>query len=310
MFLHEDEECHVIHGDCITEMVKMPDGCVDFSIFSPPFPAVYSYQSSPADIGNSEDLKSESKLHLSFFYRQIRRVMKPGRAMIVHVMQIVRMKRQHKEGGMFDFRGLNIRIAERAGLIYDYDWLVRRNPQAQSIRTKSRALAFAGLESDRAGSRGAMCDYLIKFRAPGENIVPIRDAEIEADEEGEKTAKSFVPTQVSRDEWIDWAEGYWTGIKETDTLNVAEARSPEDEKHICCLQLGIIERCVRLFSNPGEIVFSPFAGIGSEGYVSLLHNRRFFGIELKKEYHSTCLRNLERAIKKRVSKSKDLFSGV
>src|SRR4029077_3139070 len=134
--LAKNEEYKVILGDCITEMAKMPAGSIDLSVFSPPFPALYAYTSSAADIGNSEDLKAETKLHLSFFYRQLARILKPGRVVVVHVMQIVRMKRQSREGGMLDFRGLNIKLAERAGLVYDYDWAVRKNPQSQAIRTK------------------------------------------------------------------------------------------------------------------------------------------------------------------------------
>lgn len=272
-----DGNYHVHHGDCITHMSEMPRACVDFSIFSPPFPALYAYTSSESDIGNSENLDHEAKLHLSFFYRQLAGVMKPGRAIVVHVMQIPRMKRSG-EVGLFDFRGLNIRIGQRAGLVYEYDWLVRKNPQAQAIRTKSRELQFSGLESDRAAQRGTLGDYLIKFRAPGENAERI-------DAKG----------QVSRNDWIKWAECCWDDIRETDTLNVREARSEDDVKHICPLQLEVIDRCVRLFSDPGEMVFSPFTGIGSEGYVAVKRGRRFYGCELKDEYHAAALRNLQRA---------------
>lgn len=284
-------EYHVHHGDCITHMSELPDRCFDMSIFSPPFPALYAYTSEASDIGNSEDLNHEAKLHLSFFYRQLARVVKPGRVIVVHVMQIPRMKRSG-EVGLFDFRGLNIRIGQRAGLVYEYDWLIRKNPQAQAIRTKSRELQFSGLESDRAKQRGTLGDYLIKFRVPGENANRI-------DESG----------QVSRNDWIDWAECCWADIRETDTLNVSEGRGENDTKHICPLQLEVIRRCVRLFSDPGELVFSPFAGIGSEGYVAVSLGRRFYGCELKDEYHAAALRNLERARNTRMSESEcGLFS--
>ena len=255
------------------------------------FPSLYAYTGSQNDIGNSEDLSGDAKLHLSFFYRQLARVVKPGRVIVVHVMQIPRMKRVDKLGGLHDFRGLNIRLAERAGLVYEYDWSVRKNPQAQAIRTRSRELQFAGLESDRAKSRGSLPDYLIKFRTQGENTVPV-------DSDGD----------VSRNNWIDWAECCWTDIKETDTLNVSEGRGEDDTKHICPLQLGVIERLVRLFSNPGEIVFSPFAGIGSEGYTALKLGRRFYGCELKDEYYRAAIANCERALKQRAIIDKDLFA--
>lgn len=248
--------------------------------FRPHFPSLYAYTSKEADIGNSEDLKGEAKLHLSFFYRQLARVVKPGRVIMVHVCQIARMKRSGGVG-LFDFRGLNIRLGERAGLVYEYDWLIRKNPQAQAIRTRSRELQFSGLESDRAKSRGTLGDYLLKFRVPGDNAVPINSDK-----------------EVSRDDWIKWAECCWNDIKETDTLNVKEGRGKDDTKHICPLQLGLIERLILLYSNPGEIVFSPFTGIGSEGYMALKLGRRFYGCELKEEYHRAALRNMKRAMDK------------
>lgn len=288
-FITGEYQIHL--GDCIPHMANMPAASVDFSVFSPPFPALYAYTSSPSDIGNSENLKHEAKLHLSFFYRQLSRIVRPGRAIVVHVMQIPRMKRSG-EVGLFDFRGLNIRIGERCGLVYEYDWLVRKNPQAQAIRTKSRELQFSGLESDRAKQRGTLGDYLIKFRAPGENAKAIN-------------AKD----QVTRNNWIDWAECCWHDIRETDTLNVSEGRSEDDTKHICPLQLQVIDRLVRLYSDPGEVVFSPFTGIGSEGYTALKLGRLFYGCELKPEYHRTAIKNCERAICERESfRQSGLFS--
>lgn len=276
-----DGEYQIDLCDSIEHMATLPKACFDFSIFSPPFPSLFAYTSSPADIGNSESLRTEAKIHLSFFFRQLARVIKPGRVVMVHVMQIPRMKRSG-EVGLHDFRGMTIKLGERAGLVYEFDWLVRKNPQAQAIRTRSRELQFTGLESDRAKSRGTLGDYLIKFRAPGENAVPI-------DSKGE----------VSRNEWIEWAEACWNDIRETNTLNVSEGRGEDDTKHICPLQLDVIDRLVRLYSNPGEIVFSPFAGIGSEGFGSLLRFRRFQGCELKQEYVDAAKVNLERALKLR-----------
>lgn len=275
----DGKEFFIHHGDCIEHMPELPDACFDFSVFSPPFPSVYAYTSSERDIGNSEDLRHEAKLHMSFFYRQLARLIKPGRAVVVHVMQIPRMKRSGEQG-LFDFRGFNIRLAERAGLIFEYDWGVPKNPQAQAIRTKSRELQFAGLESDRAKCRGALPDYLLKFRAPGENAVRVKG-----------------DGQVSRNDWIQWAEAFWYGIRETDTLNVKEGRGDDDTKHICPLQLGVINRCVRMFTNPGEIVFSPFAGIGSELYESLKLGRRAYGCELKDEYFAAAGMNCQRGVK-------------
>jgi len=307
MLLTDSERWKLHEGDCITHMLEeMPKQSVDMAVFSPPFPALYAYTGEACDIGNSEDLKNEAKFHLGIFYRGLEQVLKPGRVAIVHVMQIPRLKRSG-EVGLHDFRGLNIRLGERAGLVYEYDWVVRKNPQAQAIRTKSRELQFSGLESDRAKSRGTLGDYLIKFRAAGNNAIPINDGEFIYDDDGEKPVglKRVVDTQVSRNDWIDWAECCWFNIKETDTLNTRNAKSEEDVKHICPLQLGVINRLVRLYSNPGELVFSPFAGIGSEGYESIKLGRQFYGCEIKPEYIAECKKNLATATE--LSKQATLF---
>lgn len=281
MLLSNGTRWRIVQQDCVEHMATMPAASVDFAVFSPPFPTLYAYSSLPEDIGNSEDLKGEAKFHLSCFYRQLSRVVKPGRAACVHVMQIPRLKRTG-EVGLHDFRGMNARLGERAGLVYEYDWRIRKNPQAQAIRTHSHELQFAGLERDRARCRGTLDDYIIKFRAPGDNEVPV------IDEKGN-------PKQVTRQDWIEWAEGTWTDIKATDTLNAAEGRGEDDTKHICPLQLGLIRRLVRLYTNPDEIVFSPFGGIGSEGYGAILEGRRFYGCEIKDEYIAAAKVNLQRA---------------
>lgn len=282
MLLTDDREWDIFHGDCIPHMAEdMPAESVDMAVFSPPFPSLYAYTSDAADIGNVDTMNVEAELHLGFFFRALRRVMKPGRVALVHVCQIPRMKRTGGVG-LYDFRGLNIRLGERAGLVYEFDWLIRKNPQAQAIRTRSRELQFSGLESDRAKTRGTIADYLIKFRAPGDNETPINDKH-----------------QVSRNQWIEWAESAWTDIRETNTLNTKRAKGEDDTKHICPLQLDVIERCVRLFSDPGEIVFSPFTGVGSEGYVSLQLGRRFYGCELKTEYIEEARRNLASVVRKK-----------
>ena len=283
-----DYEIH--QGDCIPHMLEhMAESSVDMAVFSPPFPSLYAYTDSESDIGNVDGMSGEASVHLSFLFAGLARVLKPGRVAVVHVCQIPRMKRSGGEG-LCDFRGINIRLGERAGLVYEYDWSVRKNPQAQAIRTRSRELQFAGLESDRSRQRGTLQDYLIKFRKPGENQTPIN-------------AKG----QVSRNDWIAWAEGCWDDIIETDTLNTAAAKSDDDTRHICPLQLEVIRRCVLLYSNPGEIVFSPFTGIGSEGFVSVggtspktgkrvADPRRFYGCELKSEYYAQARKNIDRAI--------------
>ena len=290
MPVFNDNDWAIHLGDAIPHMLQdMPESCIDFAVFSPPFPSLYAYTDSVSDIGNVDSIGAEARIHLGFMFAGLARVLKPGRAAVVHVCQIPRMKRSGGVG-LCDFRGMNIRLGERAGLIYEYDWSVRKNPQAQAIRTRSRELQFSGLENDRSAQRGTLQDYLIKFRKPGENQKKIN-------------AKS----QVSRNEWIDWAEGCWMDISETDTLNTAAAKSDEDTKHICPLQLEVIRRCVLLYSDPGEIVFSPFTGIGSEGYTAIggtspktrkaiQDPRRFYGCELKPEYYEQAQRNLQKVV--------------
>lgn len=285
----------LIHGDCIEHMATMPAQSMDFSVFSPPFPALYAYTSQESDIGNSEDLRGEAKLHLSFFFRQLVRIIKPGRAVCVHCMQIPRLKRTG-ETGLFDFRGLLIRLGQRAGFVYDYDWLISKNPQTEAIRTKSHTLQFASLGRDRIKVHGQLGDYIVKFLAPGENAVPV-----------------VGDGQVSRTNWIDWAESAWSwrgdaAILQTNTLNVKEGRGDDDTKHICPLQLDVINRLVRLYSNPGETVFSPFAGLGSEGYEAIKLGRKFYGVELKDEYYQAAIKNLERAKAIQNESSADLFT--
>ena len=267
------------HKDCIEHMAEMPPESVDFSVFSPPFPSLFAYTDKPEDIGNSNDLKHEAKLHFTFFFKQLRRIIKPGRVVVVHCMNIPALARNN-EIRTFDFRGLLIRLANRAGFNYQYDWLYTKNPQAQAIRTHSHRLLFVTLERDRSVSCGAFGDYLIKFIVPGDNATPISSA-----------------GEISRNDWIEWAEAHWgwQQVRETETLNTLEAKGEKDTKHICPLQLGIIERLVKLYTNPGEIVFSPFAGIGSEGYVALNNDRRFYGCEIKDEYVRCAKSNLTKA---------------
>ena len=248
-------------------------------VFSPPFPSVFAYTDKPEDLGNCNDLQQEAKLHFSFFFKQLARIVKPGRVVIVHCQQISGLVR-NGEVGTYDFRGLLIRLAQRAGLIYQYDWLVGKNPQSAAIRTHSRKLLFVTLERDRSVSCGVAGDYLIKFIMPGENQVPINS-----------------PDEISRQNWIEWAECHWpcTDIRETDTLNTKEAKGENDTKHICPLQLPVIRRLIKLYTNPNEVVFSPFAGIGSEGYCALQLGRMFWGCEIKDEYVDAARRNLAKA---------------
>ena len=259
-------------GDSCERLGEVADESVDLSVYSPPFASLYTYSPSPRDLGNSFD-RDEFFAHYRFVIDHMLRVTKPGRMSCVHVMQIPTTKATHGVLGLTDFRGQVIKAHQDAGWIYYGEITVDKDPQAQAIRTKSHALMFQTLKRDSSSTRPALADYVILFRKPGENAIPIKN-------------------DVDNEQWIEWARPIWRDIRESDTLQYRGARSDNDEKHIAPLQLPLIERCVRLWSNRDELVCSPFAGIGSEGYVSLKQGRRFVGCELKASYWKTATENL------------------
>lgn len=275
----QNDDYKIMLGDSCERMAEIADNSVDLSVFSPPFQALYTYSSTERDLGNSRSAE-EFYEHFNYIIDHLLRVTKPGRNACVHVQQIAASLIHDGFIGLKDFRGDVIRAFSARGWVYYGEVCIDKNPQVQAIRSHAKGLAFAQKNKDSSWSRPAFADYILVFRKPGENTVPVK-------------------TDISNEEWIEWARPVWYGIKETETLNAAEGRDDRDERHVCPLQLGTIERCVRLWSNPGETVFSPFMGIGSEGYESLRHGRKFIGIELKESYFRTARRNLDRIINKR-----------
>lgn len=269
------EDWRMLAGDCVARVKEIEDGSVGLSVFSPPFAALYTYSAYSEDMGNCRDYE-EFFQHFDYLIPELLRVTKPGRRACVHVQQVTMTKATHGEIGWFDFRADVVRHFVKAGWVYDGEVCIDKDPQAQAIRTKSKALLFVQKNKDSSWSRPAMGDYILLFRAPGENPEPI------------------VP-DVSNEEWILWARPIWYSIRESETLQYASARSEKDEKHIAPLQLETVERCVRLWSNQGDQVLDPFAGIGTTGYVALQHRRRFVGVELKPEYFNQAVANLPRA---------------
>lgn len=265
----------VTNGDCIDGVGAMDENSVDLSVYSPPFISLYTYTASARDMGNCANAR-EFFEHFGFLITELLRVTKPGRHTCVHVQQVAAMLERDGYIGLKDFRGDTIRAFQAGGWIYHGEVCIDKDPQAQAIRTKSKGLLFVQMRKDSSWSRPALADYVLVFRKPGENAVPIQP-------------------DISNEDWIHWARPIWYGIRESDTLHVAEARGEEDERHICPLQLGTIERCIRLWSNPGELVLSPFAGIGSEGYEAIRLGRRFAGFELKPQYASVAAKNLRAA---------------
>lgn len=262
-------------GDCVERLAEIGDGSVGLSVHSPPFAQLYTYSASPRDMGNSRTYE-EFFDHYRYAVRELLRATMPGRRACVHVQQISMTQVMQGIIAWRDFRAEVVRLWCECGWIYHGEVVIDKDPQAQAIRTKSKSLLFVQKNKDSAWSIPAMADYILLFRAPGENPEPIR-------------------TDVTNDEWIRWARPIWYGIRETATLQASAARAERDEKHIAPLQLETVERCLRLWSNQGDLICDPMAGIGTVGYVAIKHGRRFVGIELKPEYWRQALMNLKAA---------------
>jgi len=262
-------------GDSCERLGELATDSIDLTVYSPPFASLYTYSPSERDLGNSSN-DDEFFAHYRFIIDELFRVTKPGRNSCVHVQQVTLSKANHGFVGMKDFRGDVIRAHQDAGWIFYGEVTVNKDPQAQAIRTKAHCLMFQTLRRDSAANRPALADYLLIFKKPGDNQVAITP-------------------DVTNEEWIEWAHPVWWNIRESDTLNYQTAREEQDERHICPLQLGFIDRCIRLWSNPGETVLSPFAGIGSEGHQAILRKRKFIGCELKPSYWNSAVLNLRKA---------------
>jgi len=276
-------------GDSSERLAEIEDDSIDLSVYSPPFADLYTYTDSERDLGNSRNW-DEFFTHYAYIIREVLRVTKPGRLTCVHTSDIPAMAQKDGYIGVKDFPGEVIRAYEREGWVFHGRAFVDKNPQAQAIRTHSQALLFVQLRKDSSASRPALIDQILIFRKPGDNAVPVNPVK-----NGE----------LDNEIWINWAHGIWTGISETDTLQFYDARATDDEKHICPLQLGTIERCIKLYSNPGEMILSPFGGIGSEAYMALKLKRRAITIELKPSYFEVLVSNLKEAAMK--AHTPDLF---
>lgn len=254
-------------GDSCERTAEIPSDSVHLSIYSPPFQSLYTYSPSIRDMGNSPD-KDGFFEQYAYLIRENLRITVPGGLACIHVQQTSTTKATHGVIGLNDFRGDVIRAYQAEGWIYFGEVTVDKDPQAQAIRTKATALTFATKNRDSSSSRPALADYLLIFKKPGERPEKVKN-------------------DVTNDEWIEWARPIWYGIRETNTLNARIAREDDDEKHLTPLQLDFIERCVRLYSNPGDTVFTAFGGVGSELYVAVKFGRKALGIELKPSYWRT-----------------------
>lgn len=265
-------------ADCVDLALELAPDSVDYSVFSPPFSSLYTYSNSDRDMGNSTG-DDEFWQHFRFLIKEYIRFMKPGRNASVHCMNLTMSKQRHGVIGLRDFRGDIIREFQKAGFVYHSEVCIWKDPVVAMQRTKALGLLWKQIKKDSAMSRQGLPDYVVTFRKPGDN--PKRVA--------------HTPEQFPVQEWQQLASPCWMDIKQSNTLNRKGARDDNDERHIAPLQLDLIQRCIRLWSNPGDLVYSPFAGIGSEGYVALKMGRRFVGSELKRSYYDLAKLNLESA---------------
>lgn len=320
-------------GDSVETIDNIESDSVGFSIFSPPFPGMYTYTNSVHDIGNTDHIDQMIE-HFRYLVTKdkLYRVMMPGRIVGIHLMQLTAMLNRDGYIGVKDYRGRVIQMMQDEGWIYHGEVTIDKNPQIQAVRNKERALLFKSLAQDSSVMRMALADYLLLFRKPGDNPVPIKAG---------KSAK-YNPDGgwITEQEWVRWAHPVWPapqlvmdrdggeyhledvvppvwyrrvadpskgsleasnpyGIQETDVLNVRQARETDDERHLCPLQLGVIQRAIKLWSAPGDIVYSPFAGVGSEGYEAIKLGRDFIGGELKRSYWQSAIENLQQAERER-----------
>jgi DNA modification methylase len=303
-----NENYAVYHADTVEVSRGMPDNSVHFSIFSPPFESLYTYSNSDRDMGNSKDSGEFWQQYL-YLIREQFRVMKPGRIVAIHCMNLPTSKQNDGFIGIRDFRGEIIREYQSAGFIYHSEVVIWKDPVVAMQRTKALGLLHKTIKKDSAMSRMGIPDSMVMMRKPGANDEPVSGAFTyyvgtdpapgfkrhvwDDDREGWTVQDDSHNTSV--DVWQRYASPVWSDINQTDTLNFREGRDSDDERHICPLQLDVIQRCLQLWSNPGEIVWSPFMGIGSEGYMSLKAGRKFIGAELKESYFKLALRNLEAA---------------
>jgi DNA modification methylase len=264
------------HGDCVDVVRQLPDASVDLSIYSPPFANLFSYSDSIADMGNCAD-DAEFVAHYGFLLRELYRVTVPGRLSAVHCSDLPLQKWKDGMIGIKDLSGQIIKAHESAGWVLHSRITIWKSPVVEMTRTKALGLLHKQLLKDSGRSRAGMPDYLLVFRKDGDNPKPIAH-----------TRESFPVEQ-----WQEWASPVWFDINQTRTLNVQHAKDGKDTKHLCPLQLDVIDRALVLWSNPGDVVLSPFMGVGSEGVQSLAAGRRFVGVELKESYFRSAVEYLD-----------------
>ncbi|MBV8594062.1 MAG: hypothetical protein JOZ27_07175 [Caulobacteraceae bacterium] len=285
------------HGDCVDVSRAIPDNSIHYTIFSPPFQSLYTFSDDPRDMSNCTN-DATFWAHFRFLITELQRATMPGRLVSIHCMQLPTSKLRDGFIGLRDFRGDIIRAFQDAGFVYHSEVCIRKDPVAAMQRTKAIGLLHKQVVKDSSLSRMAVADYVVTMRKLGENPEPISggfDAYygsdgLPAEDPGDEVG--HVASSYSVKVWQRYAEPVWLDIVQSDVLSRQAARAEEDERHISPLQLTVIRRCIQLWSNRGDVVFSPFAGIGSELYVALELGRRACGAELKASYFKQAVENL------------------
>jgi len=282
------EQWAMYRGDCVEVISGLPAKSVDYAIFSPPFASLYTYSNSPRDMGN---VKSDAEFfeHFGFLIDQLARVMKAGRNVSFHCMLLPTSKERDGYIGLKDFRGDLIRAFQAKGFIYASEVCIWKDPVTAMQRTKALGLLHKTVRGNASMSRQGIPDYLVTMRAPGECV--------------DRVTHDAADYPVSK--WQRIAQPIWTDIDPSDTLQFKSAREHDDERHICPLQLEVIRRGIDLWTNPGDVVLTPFAGIGSEVYVAAEMKRFGVGVELKASYYDQAVRNL-----RQMSAQGDLFGAA
>lgn len=269
----------IYQGDCCEVIKGLPDNSIHYSIFSPPFASLYTYSNSERDMGNCKN-DAEFFMHISYLVEELFRVLKPGRLLSFHCMNLPLMKERDGVIGIKDFRGMLIKVFQDAGFIYHSEVCIWKNPVTEMQRTKALGLLHKQIRKDSAMCRQGLPDYVVTMRKTGENKKMIAH-----------THENF-PVDL----WQRYASPVWMDIRQSNTLQRKSARDDKDERHICPLQLQVIQRCLELWTAPGDIVLDPFAGIGSTNYVALRMRRRTIGIELKESYYKQAIKNCNMAL--------------
>lgn len=278
----------LFNGDCVEVVRGLPDASVDYSIFSPPFASLYTYSNSPRDMGN---VRNDDEFFEQFDYlvKELRRVIKPGHNVSFHCMLLPTSKERDGYIGLKDFRSDLIRAFQKHGFIFHSEVVIWKDPVTAMQRTKALGLLHKTIRTNATMCRQGIPDYLITMRAPGEVVDRVAHG-----------------ADLPVDEWQKLASPIWMDINPSDTLQYQSAREHDDERHICPLQLEVIRRGIRLWTLPGDVVLSPFAGIGSEGHCAIQMGRKFIGAELKRSYYEQASRNLAAAH----MSTQDLFAEV